>query len=258
MRISLRIAGALLISVLLVCASCGCSKKASRGGPVSGGEGVAPKPSLKIGGDPWSDIAAKRKALTSYEMSMDMDGQRMTHIMKLQDGKPVRMKMEMGNGGWLITLFDEKVQYMYNEKTKTAMKMPMKDQGAETPGGGSGGMKMPDMGDLKAKAPKVKSDTVDGVDCWYFEMTGPDGKVIQSWVDKEYGLPRQEKIGDKMIKFKFSNINSVPDSAFELPAGTKVQDMFQMMPGKPSAPYFTLTLPAYPPKYPATPKLPGG
>ena len=246
MKTCIRIGGVLIIAVLLSCAFCGCSKIMKRGGPVT-------KPSLKIGGDPWAQMAEKRKALSSYEMTMDVEGKPITMTMKFENGKPLRMKMQLGEGTYMYILRDKNEQYMYNEKTKSAMKIPMKPESAAP-----GAPKIPDISDLKAKSPNVKSDSVDGVDCWLIETPGPDGKMVQSWVDKEYGLPRQEILGDKTIKFSYKDINSVPDSAFELPAGTKIQDMSQMMPGKPSAPKTTLTLPVRPPKAPAMPKLPGG
>lgn len=228
------------MAMLLATAFCGCSKIMKKGEPVSGGNGSggAAKPLLKLGGDPWSQMEAKRRALESYEMTMDADGKAMTMTVRLKDGQPVRMKMQVGEGTYIYVLRDKNETYMYDEKTKTAMKMPTKDESAQKPEAGAPGMpKMPDVEEMKAKSPNVKSESLDGVDCWVIEIPMiADGKSVKSWVDKEYGLPRQENLGDKTIKFSYKDINSVPDSAFELPAGTKIQDMSQMMPGKGGAP----------------------
>ncbi len=228
MKISLRIVWVALALALVLCAFTGCSKpkpNALTGTAPSGG-GIAEKLS---GGADLKALAEKRKSLTSYTMTMEADGKKMTHTVKMENGMPVKMKMDMGNGALMIMDMAAKTTYMYDPKTKMAMKMPQNDRSEQS--ADSGMPKMPTAEEMNIKTEKLRSETIDGVDCWVVASSGPNGMMSQAWIDKEWGLPRQEKMGDKLMKFKFSEINSVPDSAFELPAGAKIQDMGAMMKG---------------------------
>jgi outer membrane lipoprotein-sorting protein len=229
MKTSPRIVWAVLALALVLCAFAGCSKAKQNGvtATAPSGGGIAAKLS---GGADLKALAEKRKSLTSYVMSMEADGKQMTHTVKMANGQPVKMKMDMGGGSLMIIDMAAKTTYMYDAKTKTAMKMPQNDTSAQS--GDSGMPKMPTAEEMQAKSENLRSETVDGVDCWVMGMPGPNGATAQTWIDKEWGLPRQEKVGDQLLKFKFTDINSVPDSAFELPAGAKIQDMGQMKGGK--------------------------
>ena len=220
------VVAALLVSVVGLT---GCSK--AKKVPVAGGSGVDLSKSFTFS-QVADDLKAKQKAISSYTMVMDADGRTFTQSVKMKDGKPVRMKMDMGGQGIMLMMLDQKVHYMYNPATKTAMKMEMK--GDSSAMGSVDKTKMPK--ELKLDELKdytVSSETIDGVDCWKIESE-LQGQKTKNWVDKEYGLPRQETIGDKVIKMSYTNINSVPDSEFELAAGTKVQDMSAMMKGMPN------------------------
>lgn len=226
MKISLRIVWVVL--ALVLCAFTGCSKpkpNALAGSAPSGG-GIASKLS---GGADLKALAEKRKSLTSYVMTMEADGKKMTHTMKMENGMPMKMKMDMGGGSLMIMDMVAKTVYMYDSKTNTAMKMPQGEKSGQS--ADSGMPKMPTAAEMEARMGKPGSETVDGVECWVFTTKGADGVSSQSWIDKEWGLPRQAKDGDKVTKFNVSEINSVPDSAFELPAGAKIQDMGAMMKG---------------------------
>jgi hypothetical protein len=104
-------------------------------------------------------------------------------------------------------------------------------QGAKGPteGGERGGMPrmrgwMMDIRDLQNGKPTLKPETVDGVPCLRVDVKRQDGTNATYWLDTQYGLLRQSKIGDTVTKIKYEQINAVPDSAFELPAGVKVVD----------------------------------
>lgn len=93
------------------------------------------------------------------------------------------------------------------------------------PGGMGGGMMgMPNLRDLEGSKFTVKSDKLDGVSCMRIDLTTKEGKAVVFWVDTQYGLLRQTKEGDRVVKTKYEMINSVPDSAFALPQGVKVVD----------------------------------
>ncbi len=186
---------ALGAAALVVLFMTGCGKK---GTDVTKGSGPVPPPAAKtplkpaapaapaepkaLSGDVWADMASARKAVKSYTMVMDMGGATTRQSMKLADGVPVAMKMDMGDKGWVLTQFDKKVQYMFNPQTKTATKMAL-----------------------------------------------PQDANIKDQMDKKYGLPRQMEAEGKVVKLKYEAINAVPDSEFQLPAGTKVQDMADAM-----------------------------
>ncbi len=178
---------------------------------------------IKAGGDIWQQLGAKQKTLSSYRMTMPMQGQSMKQSIKFNDGKPQRMKMEMPGKSWMLIQLDKDVQYMFRPETGSAMKISLKGKGKEMSEKGA------DLDKLKAEAPKVSDDKVDGMDTW--KLATKKGTM---WIDKEYGLPRQaQDPGGKITKLKYEDINSVPDSEFELPAGTKVVDMADMMKNMP-------------------------
>jgi len=227
-----RILGVALVAFVIFSSLGGCSKAKRTSGEVTGpAPQVAAKPSGPAGIA--AELKAKRESIKSYIMSMDMGGGKMTQTIKFENGQPIRMKIDLGGGGWMLVQKDKQVQYMYDPKSKTAMKIPIN----ETKGGAPGkvpGMKSPDLDEFKNLKTKVKSETVDGADCWLFELSEPNQGSVKSWVDKQNGLVRQMEIGGKITKINYDQINSVPDSEFELPAGTKVQDMSSMGGGMPS------------------------
>jgi len=86
-----------------------------------------------------------------------------------------------------------------------------------------GGWNM-DMRDFANNKPTIKQETLDGVACLRVDVKRQDGTAATYWLDTQYGLLRQSKIGDQVTKLKYEMINAVPDSAFELPKGVKVVD----------------------------------
>ena len=226
-----RILGVALAAFVILSSLGGCSKAKRTGGEVTGPTPqVAPKRSGPAGIA--AELKAKRESLKSYVMSMDMDGKMMTQAMKFENGQPIRMKIDMGDGSWMLMQKDKQVQYMYDPKSKTAVKIPINETKGEAPGKVPG-VKSPDLDEFKDLKTEVKSETVDGADCWLFELSEPNQGSMKSWVDKDHGLVRQVEMGGKIMKVNYDQINSVPDSEFELPPGTKVQDMSSMGGGMP-------------------------
>ena len=242
----------LAVLLLVLAISLGCPKKnqepvTAAGGPVAGtaggpaAPGAAPvAPAGKEAG-PAQALAQKQASLKSYVMTMTIDGKPMgKHYMKMENGKPVRMRVDMPGGkGYMLMLIDKNLMYMVDPQAKTAMKMESPKQGeagsaSEMPGmpGASGMPKMPELKDLQG--PTWQTDTIDGVACWKVEVPGGG----TTWIDKEYGLPRQMQTGKQTIKNAYDKINAVPDSEFELPKGIKETSMPGMpnMPGMPKMP----------------------
>ena len=232
-------------ALLIMCFFVGCSKPApesTEGGPqpkrVARATAKTPDAEELLTG-----LMGRASKVTSYKMIMDDSGNKMEIYMKLGAGKPLSLKTGLGQPGkWTIVRMDKKVMYMLDENTKTAISMPMKD--AQDPK-----EKMPkdvDYNDLIGKKPKVTSERLDGLDCWKIEVAGDAEGSSTIWVDKKYGLARQMLVNGKTMKMKYEMINSVPDSAFELPAGTQVRDMGDMLKGMPNMP-----------NMPDMPKMPG-
>jgi outer membrane lipoprotein-sorting protein len=235
----------LLVGLLILAA--GCPKSPEQAGPTPGAPGktpaaAAPKPAAPAAEAPGdlAKIMDARKGLTSYVMTTTVEGKTIRQVMKLKDGQPVRIKSDTGQpGSWVLMQMDQKVTYMYDAKKKVAIKMAM-PEGTGNPEDAAkalrkmpGAPKAPDLADLKARAPKITSANLDGVDCWLIEVGGEKGAPSQTWVDKQYGLVRQYKMGDKTIKMTYDQINAVPDSEFELPPGTKIMGLPGGMPAMP-------------------------
>jgi hypothetical protein len=167
-------------------------------------------------------------------------------------------------GDWMLMLNDKNEHYRYSAKEKVIMKLPSfgsrgqggpggpggeagakggEGQKGERPqgpppgaegqskGGERGGMagRMRggfdlDMRELASSKPTVKSETLNGVACLRVDVKRQDGATASYWLDTQYGLVRQSKVGDAVMTMKYEEINSVPDSAFALPQGVKVVD----------------------------------
>jgi outer membrane lipoprotein-sorting protein len=167
-------------------------------------------------------IVAARKRLNSYEMTTAMPGgngsERVMEV-KLQDGKPVRMRSNTPNG-FMLVMTDKQVSYLVDTQAKTAMKRTMEQRR----GGPGFGGRFFDPEVIAGFKPKVSSTKLDNVDCWLVQWTDGQDQQRQMWVDKKYGLPRQSQTPQGTIKFSYSKINAVPDSDFELPSGLTVKE----------------------------------
>jgi len=225
MRKHIWLIGILVIALLAASFMAGCGKKQQ-----AQTEATAPTAPEQVkgpageGANALGDLLAKQSDLTSYVMSMEAGGVKVRYAVKMEKGKPVAMKVDSGPQGWMIMRMDKKIQYIYNPATKSAMAMPMSGAGPQS--GPAGKPSAPDAAALRAlTGTKVSSETVDGVDC--LKVISADGANTY-WIEKEHGLPVQVQSGGKTMKFSYEQINSVPDSEFELPPGVKVQEMPKM------------------------------
>ena len=232
MRRLLAVITVLLIAAFAVSMFAGCSK-AQKGVSGTTSPSNPTKSTPAVSSNPVAQILAKQKAVVSYIQIMEVSGQTIRNKVKFQNGKPIRARVDMGDQGMMLVQYDKKVQYIVDPKTNTAMAMPATSPtlGDGTSGGQSS---VPAMSDAeKMKYMRGVPETLDGVDCW--KVTRTDSDVV-FWSEKENGLPVQVKVqgkeGVQLIKLKYEQINSVPDSEFELPAGVKVQQMPKgQMPG---------------------------
>ena len=178
--------------------------------------------------DVWKGINTK----DSYAMTMTTsDGETVTQLIKLEDGKPVKMKIDdPGGEGSVIVDMKEQVMYMYSPGEKQAMKMAMGGQTAEDEQEMMAGATLgPDSvaSDVKLDA----TESLDGEECWVVETTTTSDEGEEQakiWVSKALGLPVQMEAGGDTVKMTYSRFNEIADSEFELPEGTEIIDMAEM------------------------------
>lgn len=159
--------------------------------------------------------------------------------------KGEKMRLEqIAEGEKMITLMKEGTMYLYYPAQKMAMKMDI------STGAAQGGQENPkDMMEyLKSiKAKPLGQEKIEGKLCNVYLITyslpglpaeasakaGARGKVWV-WKGKNFPLKSVMTIGSETITTRYRNVQmdiSMPDSYFELPPGTKIMDMSQMMPG---------------------------
>ena len=173
------------------------------------------------------DALKGREAVTSYEVTVTpASGRPVTQLVKLDEGKPARMKMDEGEQ-WVIVDMTEETMYAYDPQQRAALKLSLAEGGMEDED-----MPVRSADEFDPEVAITGGESVDEVACWVFETTGEEeAEAAKVWLDKEYGLVRQIEQAGELTKFDYSRINAVPDSEFEVPEGVKVMDMAEMMQG---------------------------
>jgi outer membrane lipoprotein-sorting protein len=158
-------------------------------------------------------------------------------------GNNMRME-QIAEGEKMITLMKEGIMYLYYPTQKMAMKMDI------SAGTGRGGQENPkDMMEyLKSiKAKPLGQEKIEGKLCNVYQITysqtglpaeasakaGAKGKVWV-WKEKNFPLKSVMTMGSEVITTRYRNVQmdiSMPDSYFELPPGTQITDISQIMPG---------------------------
>jgi hypothetical protein len=155
-----------------------------------------------------------RSSLKSFHMTGS--GQTASEFVKLVEGKPMKRKMEGSAGFWMIVDLAENVVYMSPANGQTYV-----SKTSLPPGG-----KLDDINDVDlfdGQSPVVGTDEVNGMKCVRVDVKDRDGKPGTIWISIQYGLVcKYETRGS--VTFTYDQLNAVPDSEFELPAGAKVRD----------------------------------
>ncbi len=148
-------------------------------------------------------------------------------------GNNMRME-QIAEGEKMITLMKKGTMYLYYPAQKMAMKMDI------SVGAGQGGQENPkDMMEyLKSvKAKPLGQEKIEGKLCNVYQITYPQtgakGK-IWVWRGKNFPLKSVMTVGSETMTTKYRNVQmdiNIPNSYFELPPGTQMMDMSQMMPG---------------------------
>jgi outer membrane lipoprotein-sorting protein len=194
--------------------------------PTPAAENTKPGPGAAapaVAGTPWEQMFGARRGVSSYKSTMQQGAQKATQYVIMNNGKLVKVKLDMGNKQWLIADLTKKITYVYDPQRNVVMKMDNSKSGM--PGAPTG--EFDEIGMLQKQNGKVTSGKLDGMDCWIVEMTGKSAATV--WIDKKYGLYRQIKEGGRVMTAKVEDIDKVEDKEFALPPGVKVKDMADMM-----------------------------
>jgi len=190
-----------------------------------------------------SFVKAEEITTMSYDQTITSSrGATMTSKVWIK-GNNMRME-QIADGEKMITLMKEGTMYLYYPAQKMAMKMDI------SAGAGQGGQENPkDMMEyLKSiKAKPLGQEKIEGKLCNVYQITysqtglpaealakaGVKSKVWV-WREKKFPLKSVMTVGSETITTRYRNVQmgiNIPDSLFELPPGTQIMDMAQMMPG---------------------------
>jgi hypothetical protein len=141
---------------------------------------------------------------TTFEMAM-----------KMGEEQPLKVRMEMQQGGALID-YEERVQYAWTAESGTVMKMDLSETQMEHEN---------PYADIDPDSKITGSETIDGVECWIVETTDTEGKTVTSWVSKEHGLMQRTETENTVVEYEYQQIGSVPDSEFQVPEGMTIEEV---------------------------------
>ncbi|MGD9494806.1 MAG: hypothetical protein AB7Y46_00720 [Armatimonadota bacterium] len=140
--------------------------------------------------------------------------------MRMDGDKLAQMRTEDENGQRVMIVdLIEDVVYIYDTSTNQGLRLPSDEQRPT---------EAPDP--YEAYKPELRilgSEEIERIDCWVVETASgqSEGKM---WVGKQDGLMRQIQSPELTAVYRYTQINSVPDSAFEVPPGITMSEMGAM------------------------------
>ena len=170
-------------------------------------------------------MGGKIKGLKSWRATMTGPAEGGEFKMAIM-GKKVRVEDATRPNTYQVLDLTSGTMLMVDTDKKTAMEMKL-DIGEDE--------KVPDPAEeiekIQQDDPNAKfsSTQLDGRPAWLVEYKDKAGNSSKSWFDKEWGLPLKiESTTDgktETLVYTYSDINSVPASDFEAPAGYKIVKM---------------------------------
>jgi len=126
-------------------------------------------------------------------------------------GNPTKFKMESTVAGQTtVTIFNGTRYYLYMPDSKSAMVITVPPAQPS------------DANSTTQYNPKyVGSKTVNGYACAGFEYTA-SGVLTTMWISTQYGVAVEITSSTGTIDYSNFNFAALPDSTFELPAGTTI------------------------------------
>jgi len=191
--------------------------------PDEGGAG-APAADIPESAETLADVLGTFQIPSSFVMTVTTEGEEEaqrsgTMTVKMAGPQMARMRMEEeGDEGSEVMImdFENKVMTSYNTTTNEGFQFPISDEeAADAPDPTEG---------YNPEFRVLGSETIDGVDCWIVEVTGEQGEG-KMWIGKADGLMRKAEEAGGTQTMSYTDINEVPDSAFEVPAGVTLTDM---------------------------------
>jgi hypothetical protein len=184
----------------------------------------APQSEIPETAETMADITGSFTMPGSFRMTVDQGEMTQSMAMKMDDEQASKMRIEHeSEQGTEVMVMDFEGGKMvsYNVQTKKGFSVPITDEeAADAP--------MP-YEDYDENAKVTGSEEINGVDTWVVEteQPGPDGEtsVATVWIGKEDGLMRQIKQGDETVTFTITDVNDVPDDAFEVPEDVEISEM---------------------------------
>ena len=190
-----------------------------------------------------SSIQAEKITTISYDQTITSSrGEVMTSKVWIK-GNNMRME-QIAEGEKMITLMKEGTMYLYQPAQKMAMKMDI-NMGVGQGGQGNPKDMMEYLKSIKAKS--LGQERIEGKLCDVYQITYPQKGLpaealakagakskIWVWRKKKFPLKLVMTLGSETITTRYRNVQmdiSIPNSYFELPPGTQIMDMSQMMPG---------------------------
>jgi hypothetical protein len=128
-------------------------------------------------------------------------------------GNPTKFKMESTVGTMTTaTIFNGTLYYMYTPSTKSAIIISVPPA------------KPRDANSTTQYNPKyIGLKTVNGYACAGYEYTDTSsGLLITMWISTQYGVTVEIASSTGIVDYSNFNFSALPDSTFELPAGTTV------------------------------------
>ncbi len=170
-----------------------------------------------------ADVVGSFTMPTSFRMTVeDEQGTAQTMAMKMDGEQATKMRVEheAPEGAQVMIMdFEGGQMVSYDPSANEGFSMPVSDEeAADAP--------MP-WDDYEETAEIVGSEEINGVDTWIVETgpEGPEGETATVWIGKDDGLIRQVRQGEETLTFTISDVNSVPDDAFEVPDDVEISDM---------------------------------
>lgn len=229
----------LVVIALVVSLLVGCSPKKTEGPPEvpAGAQNIKPPATVAAPADfaaLAAQMAAKAKELKSWRAEIITERAEGGGTMKMSmKGEKIRIEDLSKPGKYQIVDMPGNLMLMVDVDKKTALEMKTGDAETQTIDPSE------EIEGILAKDPNAKfSETeLDGRKVWLIEYADGEGKNLsKSWIDQEWGLPLRTETtsGDKteVVTWKVSDVNSVPDSDFEAPAGFKVLKVDMTDPSK--------------------------
>lgn len=168
-------------------------------------------------------LRVKARRITSYQMTATSSEGETVAWVAVRDGRATRVKLRTGPQSWRI--YDQPKQAIYSTSPYSAEVFHRKM---------AAGYRMPatafaSIAPLLDAAESVSEASVGNVPCLKVVVGRDASTMIVVWLDTEWGLPRRLAAGNFVTRFRYDQINAVPEAAYALPAGMPVTEASSSM-----------------------------